>query len=81
MINIKTIEKLVMETLEIYSDSRSDDFILYGYVCLRKNPALLTIKTSEALINHKKYGLPAFASVRRIKYKVFKKHPELKPER
>jgi hypothetical protein len=81
MKEIKTIEKLVMEILEIYSDSRSDDFILYGYVCQRTNPALLDLDFFDIIINHKKYKMPSYETVSRVRRKVFEKYPELKPEK
>ena len=72
------IEDVVKEVLELYPDTRKDDFILIYRVYKEINEAAMIRELfCEIMINHHMYGLPAFESITRARRKVQKEYPEL----
>ena len=65
MKRLKNIEPKVEAALRNNPKARKDDFILI--LDVYKNYVDAAIPLKEALINHKEYGLPSFASIIRIR--------------
>lgn len=80
MSKLKNIEDVVEKILDIRDDARENDDILYLYVCeyFHRGSSSMTLK--DFLKTRNKTTCPNFTSVTRIRRKVFKKRPELKPK-
>ena len=64
MTNLYKVEGLVKNILEIYEDTRNDDFVLIYRVYKEINESAMVRELFfEVMLNHKKYGLPAFESI------------------
>lgn len=59
-------EKMVTEILETKPISRTDDFILYGFV-LKKCGVSLDMTLREFFSTHKKLKVPSFKSIERTR--------------
>lgn len=80
MTNIYKVEGLVKNILEIYEDARNDDFVLIYRVYKEINEsAMIRELFCEVMLNHNKYGLPAFEGVSRARRKLQAKYEELRP--
>ena len=73
---MKSNKELVKELLETKPITRTDDFILYGYV-LKKLGYSLDMKLWEFLQNHKKMKIPSFKSIERTRREIQAECPEL----
>ena len=80
--NLYTIENIVLETVNKFPITRSDDFHLVYRVYQVLNEKIITKELfCEVMLNHSQYGLPSFESITRARRKVFEKYPTLKPEK
>ena len=80
--NLYKTEEVVERVLRQHKDTRSDDFILIYRVFKEINEnAVIREPFYQIMLNHKEYGLPAIASVMRVRRKVYEKYSYLKPER
>lgn len=75
---LQKVEDVVKNVLERYPETRADDFKLI-FAVYREIDFFHTTKElfCEVMLNHKKYGLPAFESVSRARRKIQKDNPEL----
>ena len=80
MEKLKKIEEIVESILVAHADARSNDDILYSYVCEHCSPGSSKIPNGEFAKNRVALGCPAYESVSRARRKIFEKHPELKPK-
>ena len=85
---LKNLESMVLEIMQRYEATRSDDFVLiyavYREIAVSKEIVFniaITDSFSDMMMNHKKYGFPSFESVTRTRRKIFETHPELKPKK
>jgi hypothetical protein len=81
MKRLKKIESIVEKVLEMYIDARSNDDILYLYVCEEFCNGVSSMVLKEFVSIRSAINCPNFASVVRARRKVFEKRPELKPEK
>lgn len=82
MTNLYKVEGLVKNILEIYEDARNDDFVLIYRVYKEINEsAMIRELFCEVMLNHNKYGLPAFESVSRARRKLQAEHEELRAKK
>ena len=73
---LQTTTELVKDILENNPDARNSDDYLYYKVCERINAIYLNLPFWKVIMNRKKYGFPAFESVRRTRQKLQATHPE-----
>ena len=78
---LKNVEHVVERMLNTREDSRSNDDILYLYVCEYFNENVPSMTLEDFLTSRKLTGCPTFETVRRTRQKVFEKRPELKPKK
>lgn len=79
---LKSVERVVENTLREHEDTRSDDFILIYRVFSEINEnAVIREPFYQIMLNHYEYRLPAIASIMRARRKVYEKYPYLKPEK
>jgi len=72
----------VKHILEMDSEARDDDFILYLDVCKRYTDVpVWAVSFEEAMINRKEYGLPSYEAITRARRRVQQKYPELRGNR
>ena len=74
---LQTVKNIVKEVLENDIGARNSDDRLYFMVCKKMNEICIYSPFAEVMANRKKYGLPAFESVRRTRQKLQVEHPEL----
>jgi len=67
---IKDLEPMVIDILENYPPSRTDDYRLYLKVIERINPEVLRYPTYNFLQGFKIFGLPNWKTIERIRRKV-----------
>ena len=78
--NIYKTEAIVEKVLRQHEDSRTDDFVLiYRVYCEIDENMVIRKPFHEVMLNHKKYNLPAIASIMRSRRKIYQKYPHLKP--
>lgn len=80
MNKLKNIERVVEKILEIREDARSNDDILYLYVCEQVDGDVSLLTLEDFLTTRNKSPFPSFVSVTRARRKIFEKRPELKPK-
>ena len=73
------VEPIVKKVLEEKPYTREDDFSLVYEVFKEFLPNIDELSFQDIMLNHKKYGLPYFESVRRTRPKLQNKYPELLP--
>lgn len=79
MSKINKIENLVKKTLEMYPDTRSDDFMLVAHVYLiMSNGYTSTISFNGIMENHTAMGLPSMESITRARRKLQNEYEELR---
>ena len=78
MKNQQTTEQLVLELLETKPNTRTDDFILYGFVLKANGVNLKTTTLGNFLATAKKLKLPSFSAVARARRKMQEQRPDLK---
>ncbi len=81
MKKLKKIESIVERVLEMYIDARSNDDILYLYVCEEFYNGASSMTLKDFVSTRSVVNCPSYASVVRARRKVFEKRPELKPEK
>lgn len=74
----KTVEELVLQTLEERELSRGDDFRLYAGV-LKRMGVDLNMSLMQFFAWAKEHNCPALESVPRARRKIFEERPELQP--
>lgn len=72
---LKKLEPQIKEILKEQPATRKDDFLLINEVY--RNYIPLAMPVGEALKNHKKYNLPSFASIIRVRRMVQSTDPSL----
>ena len=72
---LKKLEPQIKEILRNKPATRKDDFLLVKEVY--KNYMSLSTPVGEALIEHKRYNLPSFASIIRVRRMVQSTDPSL----
>lgn len=72
---LKKLEPQIKAILEEQPATRKDDFLLINEVY--RNYIPLAMPVGEALKNHKKYNLPSFASIIRVRRKLQSTDPSL----
>lgn len=81
MYEIKSVSKLVKETLINHPDARNSDNYLYYVIChdilAKIGLNIDKLSLTNALLNRKVFGLPPFETVRRTRQKLQEHHPEL----
>lgn len=80
MKRLKKIENIVEQILDTREEARRSDDILYLYVCECFNEGISSATLKNFLTTRSETACPTFASVTRVRRKVFKKRPELKPK-
>ena len=75
MSRLKKLEPQIKEILFEQPATRKDDFLLINEVYSNYIP--LAMPVGEALKNHKKYNLPSFASIIRVRRKLQSTDPSL----
>ena len=80
MKKLKKIENVVEKVLVEKEETRSNDDILYLYVCENFTDDVSSMSLKDFLLARKNLNCPPFESVRRSRQKVFSRRPELKPE-
>lgn len=78
MKEIKKIEERVLEILQAYPDSRSNDFVLFARYIKRFNPELEHVGIVYALMEAKRIKTPNYESVTRCRRRIQETHPELR---
>lgn len=78
---MKRLEPVVMDVMERYELTRSDDFLLIYYVFVELNNTIKDKPLYDVMLNHKAYGLPSMHSVTRVRRKLFEKYPNIKPKK
>ena len=81
MKEIKRIEEKVIDILQAYPDSRSNDFVLYARYIQLCNPELAEVGLVYALMEAKRLKMPNYESVTRCRRKIQETHPELRAPR
>ena len=82
MTNLYKVEGLVKNILETYEDTRNDDFVLIYRVYKEINESAMVRELFfEVMLNHKKYGLPAFESITRARRKLQAEYEELRAKK
>lgn len=80
--NIYKTEHIVRNVLNLYKDSRSDDFVLIYRVFKEVNEnCVIREPFFQVMLHHIEYGLPAISTIMRCRRKIFKEQPELKPKK
>ena len=74
---LKTTTEIVHLILEQNEMARNSDDYLYYKVCERINGIYMNLPFWKVIINRKKYGFPAYESVRRTRQKLQAAYPEL----
>lgn len=74
---LKTTTNLVKQILTDFPQARNSDDFLYYKVCERTNDRLVHLSFSTIMLDRKRYGFPAFESVRRARQKIQANYPEL----
>ena len=81
MKKLKNVECVVESILNTMEETRSNDDVLYLYVCEHFNTKVPLMTLKDFLTSRKDTGCPTFETVRRTRQKVFEKRPELKPKK
>jgi hypothetical protein len=81
MKRLKNVEHVVENILNTIEETRSNDDILFLYVCEHFNKEAPSMTLKNFLTARKNTGCPTFETVRRTRQKVFEKRPELKPKK
>ena len=80
----RAAEKKITDVVKYYltekPETRSDDDILYGYVCEDFNRDAITLPFCVVMSNRKKFGLPSWWSVRRVRQKVQEHNEHLRAD-
>lgn len=79
METLKRIEDVVEKILDMKEDARSSDDVLYLYVCEHFYNGVSSMTVNDFFRCRTEISCPTFASVVRLRRKVFEKRPELKP--
>ena len=79
MERLKRIEDVVAQILYAREDARENDDALYLCVCEHFYKGISAMTVSDFFKYRSEMGCPTFASVVRLRRKIFEKHPELKP--
>lgn len=78
MAKLYTTEKLVLEVLEETPATRSDDYVLMYYVCLKVCPeSISSLPFGAAMLFHKLHNIPNWETVTRCRRKIQEKRPDL----
>jgi hypothetical protein len=80
MSKLKQITKVVEHYLTERPETRSDDDLLYGYVCEDFNRDAITLPFCVVMSNRKNLGIPSFESVRRSRQKLQEMRAELQAD-
>lgn len=80
MKDIIRVEVLVKEVLEKIPATRKDDFLLMVNVYDKISPNICELPFALVMCEHKKYRLPAFETISRIRRKLQADHKELRPD-
>lgn len=72
-----SISKSVKLALEVAPETRSNDDLLYLYVCNMINPSVMIQPFHAVLAQRKSLNLPTFETVRRARQKIQAKFPDL----
>ena len=81
MKKLKKVESVVEKILEMHVDARSNDDILYLYVCEEFYSGASSMTCNDFACARNIIGCPSYESVSRARRKIFEKRPELKPEK
>lgn len=77
-----TTEQIVENVLREQEETRSDDFLLVYAVYNQLNSKVSAMDSfSYVMSQHKELGLPSWATITRVRRKVFERYPDLKPEK
>lgn len=79
MKNMRKLEGVVKNTLEISESAREDDFLLVCKVYGELNGAVKYKNFEYVMKNHKELGLPSFESITRARRKLQSKYVYLRP--
>lgn len=77
---LKTLEKIVLDVLNTNVDSRFSDHVLCTKVIFKIRPNLITTNFKDVFNNFEAYKLPSFASVERCRRKLAEKGLYTPPE-
>lgn len=77
MSRLQTMEKVVLEILEISPKAREDDYVLMWLVCDKLAPDIITKPFGDVMYHHKSWRLPNWESVTRARRKIQEKRPDL----
>lgn len=69
--------EIVKLALEVAPETRSNDDLLYLYVCNMINPSVMVQPFHAVLAQRKSLNLPTFETVRRTRQKIQAESPEL----
>ena len=75
----KTIEAELMPFLDKIEETRADDMLLFADYCMRHGVDLGKVLTDREY--RIKSGIPSYDSIGRIRRKIQRKYPELKPSK
>ena len=73
---LQTMEKLVLQMLEEYPQTRQDDYILMLKVCEKINPDILN-KPFQLVMKTHHFFMPNWETVTRCRRKIQAKRPDL----
>jgi len=79
MSKLNVFEYVVEKVLDMNEEARSNDDILYLNVCEHVCPGTSKMTLKDFLNTRSQSDCPTFASVTRLRRKVFEKRPDLKP--
>lgn len=80
MSKLKQVTKIVEYYLTERAETRSNDDLLYGYVCESINRDVVTLPFCVVLSNRKQLGIPPFESVRRCRQKLQEHNEHLRAD-
>lgn len=81
MERLKKIENVVEKILDMRTDTRENDDVLYLCVCEYFHRGVSSMTLKDFLKARNKMSCPNFASVVRARRKIFERRPELKPNK
>ena len=74
---LKNVEDIVRDILMDFPAARNSDDVLYFMVCKSINAISINLPFGDIVLNRKRHGFPAYASVARAGRNVRRLHPEL----